>query len=102
MGDCATPINKGLPATAQAAMQQAKYLAKRFNKKELRQADPNAITNEQYPSFNFNNLGMLAYLGGYGGLAEIKKTKKAGFLSWLLWRSVYLTRLVSFKNRLLV
>lgn len=102
LGDCATPINKSLPATAQAAVQQAKYLAKRFNLKDFRQADPNAITNERYPSFNFNNLGMLAYLGGYGGLAEIKKTKKAGFLSWLLWRSVYMTRLVSFKNRLLV
>jgi NADH:ubiquinone reductase (non-electrogenic) len=45
---------------------------------------------------------MLAYLGGYGGLADLKQGKIAGFLSWLLWRSVYLTRLVSFKNRLLV
>lgn len=45
---------------------------------------------------------MLAYLGGYGGLADLKQTKTAGFLSWLLWRSVYMTRLVSFKNRLLV
>lgn len=47
-------------------------------------------------------MGMLAYLGGYGGLADFKKAKKTGFLSWLLWRSVYMTRLVSFKNRLLV
>jgi NADH:ubiquinone reductase (non-electrogenic) len=47
-------------------------------------------------------MGMLAYLGGYGGLADLKQTKIAGFISWLLWRSVYMTRLVSFKNRLLV
>ena len=69
-------MNKSLPATAQAAVQQAKYLAKRFNQKDFHQRDPNTITNDNYPSFDFNNLGMLAYLGGYGGLAEIKKTKK--------------------------
>ena len=64
--------------------------------------DSNAVINDDYPKFNFNNLGMLAYLGGYGGLADLKQAKNAGFLSWLLWRSVYMTRLVSFKNRLLV
>ena len=102
LGDCATPVNRSLPATAQAAVQQAKYLAKRFNKKEFRSQNSNEISNTDYPTFNFNNLGMLAYLGGYGGLADLKKTKISGFLSWLLWRSVYMTRLVSFKNRLLV
>ena len=45
---------------------------------------------------------MLAYLGGYGGLADLKQRKISGFLSWFIWRSVYMTRLVSFKNRLLV
>jgi NADH dehydrogenase FAD-containing subunit len=102
LGDCATPVKQSLPATAQAAAQQAKYLAKRFNRKEFRLKNSNEITNNDYPAFNFNNLGMLAYLGGYGGLADLKQTKTAGFLSWLLWRSVYMTRLVSFKNRLLV
>lgn len=92
LGDCAMPIEHPLPATAQVAAQQAKYLAKRFNQN----------STSDYPTFNFNNLGMLAYLGGYGGLADLKQAKQAGFTSWLLWRSVYLTRLVSFKNRLLV
>ena len=102
LGDCATPINHSLPATAQAAVQQAKYLAKRFNGRAFRSEVASAIVNDGYPAFNFKNLGMLAYLGGYGGLADLKQTKVSGFLSWLLWRSVYLTRLVSFKNRLLV
>lgn len=96
LGDSATPINHPLPATAQAAVQQAKYLAKRFNSREFQ------INEDKYPTFNFNNLGMLAYLGGYGGLADLKQAKATGFFSWLLWRSVYLTRLISFKNRLLV
>ncbi len=95
-------MNKSLPATAQAAVQQAKYLAKRFNQKEFRLKDSNEITNNDYPVFDFNNLGMLAYLGGYGGLADLKQGKTAGFFSWLLWRSVYMTRLVSFKNSLIV
>jgi NADH dehydrogenase FAD-containing subunit len=98
LGDCATPINHSLPATAQAAVQQAKYLAKRFNRKDFQSQN----SDNNYPAFQFNNLGMLAYLGGYGGLADLKQTKISGFISWLLWRSVYMTRLVSFKNRLLV
>ncbi|CAF0803435.1 unnamed protein product [Adineta steineri] len=102
LGDCATPIEHSIPATAQAAAQQAKYLAKRFNQKQFYLANSNEISNDKYPAFNFSNLGMLAYLGGYGGLADLKQTKISGFLSWLLWRSVYMTRLVSFKNRLLV
>jgi NADH:ubiquinone reductase (non-electrogenic) len=102
LGDCASPIDHSLPATAQAAVQQAKYLAKRFNQKQFRFQNSNEISNNNYPAFNFKNLGMLAYLGGYGGLADLKQTKISGFLSWLLWRSVYMTRLVSFKNRLLV
>lgn len=102
LGDCATPVDHSIPATAQAAMQQAKYLAKRFNQKKFYAMNSNEIINDDYPKFNFNNLGMLAYLGGYGGLADLKQGKSSGFLSWLLWRSVYMTRLVSFKNRLLV
>jgi NADH dehydrogenase FAD-containing subunit len=98
LGDCATSIHESIPATAQAAVQQAKYLAKRFNTKEFHVHS----INDNYGKFHFNNLGMLAYLGGYGGLADLKQTKTTGFLSWLLWRSVYMTRLVSFKNRLLV
>lgn len=102
LGDCATPISDGLPATAQAAVQQAKYLAKRFNQKDFYLKSPNEIANNNYPKFNFNNAGMLAYLGGYGGLADLKQAKTTGFFSWIIWRSVYITRLVSFKNRLLV
>ncbi|CAF1033217.1 unnamed protein product [Rotaria sordida] len=102
LGDCATPINQSLPATAQVAVQEAKYLAHRLNQKEFYLKNSNDITTRNYPVFSFSNAGMLAYLGGYGGLADLKQTKATGFLSWLLWRSVYLTRLVSFKNRLLV
>lgn len=102
LGDCATPIARSLPATAQAAVQQAKYLAHRMNEKDFYLKDPKTITNDNYPVFIFNNRGMLAYLGGYGGVADLKSAKATGFSSWLIWRSVYITRLVSFKNRLLV
>ncbi|CAF3695719.1 unnamed protein product [Rotaria socialis] len=102
LGDCATPMDHSLPATAQVAVQQAKYLAQRLNKKDFHLKDPKDIRNDDYSKFNFNNAGMLAYLGGYGGVADLKKAKATGFSSWLLWRSVYITRLVSFKNRLLV
>ncbi|CAF1055564.1 unnamed protein product [Didymodactylos carnosus] len=96
VGDCATPFHQSLPATAQVAAQASKYLATRFNKTRL------DLIQDSKDAFHFKNLGMLAYLGGWSGLADLKSIKKSGFLSWLLWRSVYLTRLVSLKNRILV
>ncbi|KAJ7365645.1 hypothetical protein OS493_002357 [Desmophyllum pertusum] len=43
---------------------------------------------------------MLAYLGDYQGLADFPTSKLQGFKSWILWRSVYFTKLGSWRNRL--
>jgi len=45
---------------------------------------------------------MLAYVGGNKALADLPYTKTSGFSTWLFWRSAYLTRLVSLKNKILV
>jgi NADH:ubiquinone reductase (non-electrogenic) len=93
IGDCAQAENKILPATAQVAQQEGKYLADYFNKL-ARAKKPRA--------FKFNNLGMLAYIGGRNALADNPRVQSKGWLTWLFWRSVYLTKLVSFKNKVLV
>ena len=95
VGDCATPGGAVLPQTAQAAMQQGKYLARALN----------SIANGKQPvAFSFRNLGMLAYVGGSKALADIPRADLhwRGETTYFFWRSAYLTRLVSLKNKVLV
>jgi len=99
IGDAAMIQDTPLPATAQVANQKAKYLTKRLNKliKGKEHIDP----------FVFHNAGSLAYLGGWQAVydrtkAENIKTKEAGRLAWLLWRSAYFTQTLSYRNKILV
>jgi NADH:ubiquinone reductase (non-electrogenic) len=91
MGDCATIFGNELPATAQVAEQLGLFMAKYFNN-ELSPVNP----------FKFKNFGMLAYIGNNKALADTPQIKGSGFLTFIFWRSAYLTKLVSFKNKLLV
>ncbi|GJE86310.1 NADH dehydrogenase-like protein [Phanerochaete sordida] len=99
IGDCAAVDGTPLPATAQVANQQAKYLTKRLNALVRGRAHD--------APFAFHNMGSLAYLGDWNAVydrtqAEGVKTKEAGRLAWLLWRSAYFTRTVSVRNKILV
>jgi len=38
----------------------------------------------------------------FSHLQDAKGVSMAGFLSWLMWRSAYLTRVVSWRNRFYV
>lgn len=91
IGDCAVIKNYELPVTAQVAQKAGLYLAKLFN----------AGIGGMKP-FTFKNFGMLAYIGGGKALADTPQYKGTGFSAFVLWRSAYLTKLVSFKNKLLV
>ena len=67
VGDVSVLEGGQLPATAQVANQEAKWLGKRFNQGNLEQQ-----------TFNFKNLGVMTYLGNWkaimqsGGGSEIK------------------------------
>lgn len=91
LGDCSHFMPGELPVTAQVAEQQGHYLAKCFNR-NLKNIKP----------FTFRNLGMLAYIGGYKALADLPQYKGTGFTTFVFWRSAYLTKLVSIKNKILV
>lgn len=93
LGDCAEIEGQNIPTTAQAAQQQGKYLARQFNRK---------LKKKKMQSFKYNNLGMLAYVGSRKALANINNRTYSGLGTWLLWRSAYLTKLVSLKNKVLV
>lgn len=93
IGDCATVEGEEFPATAQVAMQAGKYLGRYFN----------ILAADKKPDlFKYKHLGMLAYIGSNRALADLPRIKGKGFSTWLFWRSAYLTRLVSLKNKILV
>ncbi|KAL4421095.1 hypothetical protein ABPG77_009622 [Micractinium sp. CCAP 211/92] len=56
--------------------------------------------------FQFLNLGILAYVGDDRALTEISlpftKIKLSGQFAYLVWKSVYITKQVSFRNRVLI
>ena len=95
LGDCATITGEPLPQTAQLAMQAGKYLGSTFNRQ---------VKDKVIKPFRFNNLGMLAYIGESKALAEVPKAhlRLRGAITYFFWRSAYLTRLVSLKNKVLV
>jgi len=108
IGDCSSIEGYPLPATAQVAESQAIYLAK-------------FLTTDTLEPYHFRNKGLLAYLGGYQALTELPRiefhvgsqkdgglhawTPSAivkGWLSWVIWRSAYLTKLGTWRLRMQV
>lgn len=99
IGDAAIIADLPLPATAQVANQKAKYVTRRLNKtiKGVKHTDP----------FVFHNAGSLAYLGDWKAIYDRSKTdrvktKETGRIAWLLWRSAYFTKTLSYRNKILV
>jgi NADH dehydrogenase len=97
-GDCAQipdPNNVGnfYPPTAQHALRQGKLLGKNVAA---------AIRGETLKPFNFQSRGSLAALGHQLAVAEIFGYRFSGFLAWLLWRGIYLSKLPNFEKRLRV
>lgn len=93
LGDCSVIEKEELPATSQVAQQQGKYLARALSRRAR------GLTVER---FRYHHLGMLAYVGGSRALADLATYKGRGWTTWLFWRSAYLSRIVSLKNKVLV
>jgi NADH:ubiquinone reductase (non-electrogenic) len=93
IGDCATIKDQELPETAQVAQQQGTYLANALNRK---------AKDQIVSPFSYRYMGMLAYIGRRRALADFKNMKLKGLIIWIFWRAIYLTKLVSRKNKILV
>jgi NADH dehydrogenase FAD-containing subunit len=94
IGDCATVENDQLPATAQVANQKAIWLAKRLNKEDF-----------QKRSFEYHNLGTMAYIGNWKAImqgAGKNNPDVKGRAAWILWRAAYLTKSVSWRNKIVI
>lgn len=114
LGDCAGFLEQTgrpvLPALAQVAERQGKYLVELFNKIG-KQDGGKASSTKDIPlgsPFVYKHMGSMASVGGYKALVDLRQSKDAkgvsmaGFLSFLIWRSAYLTRVVSWRNRFYV
>lgn len=102
---------RSLPATAQAARQEGKYLADFFNHRaKLRLASdvaaekPSHAQQEQsYPSFAYHHAGMSAYIGSKRAVFDFGRGQLADrYLAFWLWKSVYLSEQVSYRTRFMV
>lgn len=90
LGDCSVIEHTPLPATSQVAQQQGKYLAKALTRR---------ARNKPVEPFQYKHLGMLAYIGANRALADLENIKGRGWATWLFWRSAYLTKIVSVRNK---
>ena len=90
IGDCAVIQDNALPATAQVASQQAVYLGKRLGDKK--RDDPTVFT--------FRNWGTMAYLGGWRAIHQKGVDELKGRAAWILWRTAYLTKSMSWRNKM--
>lgn len=92
IGDCCVVDGQPLPKTAQVASQQAAFLSNVFNKGAAADATP----------FLFKNLGTMTYLGNWKALWQKDRTDLTGRTAWVLWRTAYMTRSMSIKNKVMI
>ncbi|XP_042507546.1 internal alternative NAD(P)H-ubiquinone oxidoreductase A2, mitochondrial-like isoform X2 [Macadamia integrifolia] len=114
IGDCCGFLESTgkpvLPALAQVAERQGKYLGSLLNK--IGKAGGGHANSgweiESEAPFVYKHLGSMATVGSYKALVDLRQSKEAkglsltGFVSWFIWRSAYLTRVISWRNRFYV
>jgi len=82
-----------LPALAQVAEKQAKTLAKNIKL---------SIQNKKLEAFSYYHLGSLVSLGRWMAVGQILNINFYGRTAWWLWRTVYLSKLISMRKKIKV
>jgi NADH dehydrogenase len=97
LGDCAlvtdAQTGKPCPPTAQFALREAETLAHNIHA---------SIHHRRLQPFHFDALGLLCVVGYQTACAEIKGVRFSGFLAWILWRGIYLSKLPGAERKLRV
>ncbi|KAF2088662.1 hypothetical protein K490DRAFT_39589, partial [Saccharata proteae CBS 121410] len=93
LGDCAVLEGTMYPATAQVASQKATWLAKRLNKGDVEQK-----------AFTWKNMGVMAYVGNWNAVMQTNSAagNLSGRAAWIVWRGAYLTKAMSWRNKILI
>ncbi|THV51267.1 hypothetical protein BGAL_0117g00220 [Botrytis galanthina] len=99
LGDVAVLGDMGLPATAQVANQEARWLGKRLNKMD--KAGKMGAAEDK--GFTFRNMGVMTYVGGMKAIMQTDgKGEIKGRAAWVIWRGAYLTQTISWRNKILI
>jgi NADH dehydrogenase len=96
LGDCAEVKIDGsgvAPPTAQHAVRQGVLVAENILACEA---------GHPTQPFRFKGLGKMGSLGRRSAVAEVLGVKLSGFFAWWLWRTVYLSKMPSWRRRLKV
>jgi len=98
VGDCAEVPDilnddKPCPPTAQHALRQGKLVAENVAA---------ALRQQPAKPFRFRTIGLLVVLGRRTAAAEIRGRRFSGLLAWLMWRSVYLSKLPGLEKKVRV
>jgi len=96
-GDCAAindpATNAPYPTTAQHALREGNLLAKNITAR---------IEGKPLNSFRYKSLGQLASIGRRTGVARIIGINFSGFIAWVLWSAVYLSKLPRIEKKVRV
>jgi len=88
IGDCALfmdpKTNRPFAPTAQLAEAEAKIAAHNLNA---------LIKNSEKKKFEYHSKGQMAIIGKRTGIATFLGMNISGFLAWLIWRNVYLSKI---------
>ena len=85
-------ILKDVYALGDCASQKAYWLAKRLNKGDMENS-----------GFTWKNMGVMAYVGNWNALLQGGGSGGiSGRLAWIIWRGAYLTKSVSWRNKILI
>ncbi|MFW6335818.1 MAG: NAD(P)/FAD-dependent oxidoreductase [Phycisphaeraceae bacterium] len=100
IGDAAAVFQRDgtpVPGLAPAAMQMGKYVADRLSARLRGRTPPPKLER-----FDYLDKGAMATIGRTKAVAQIRRFGFAGLPAWLLWVTIHLFFLVSFRNKLVV
>jgi NADH dehydrogenase len=90
IGDLAA--TQDLPMLVQPALQEAKQVAHNIR---------NLLTDRPVQPFRYRDLGIMATIGRNSAVAEIGPLRLSGFLGWVLWLTIHLANIVTFRAKVI-
>lgn len=95
IGDCACFVNPGetrpLPALAQVAVQQGTHVGENIFR---------CARGKAPKPFRYHKHGMMISIGRWKAFAEVGPFRFKGAFAWWLWRTVYLSKIISMEKRI--
>ncbi|MDQ6876498.1 MAG: NAD(P)/FAD-dependent oxidoreductase [Candidatus Dormibacteraeota bacterium] len=95
IGDLAGPGDGGasLPMLIPVAMQEGRHAGTGI---------ATMVRGGVATTFHYKDPGIMATIGRNSAVAQLGRVQLAGFLGWLMWLTVHLVNVISFRSRILV